>query len=195
MQTDVADHRHARHIPKADPLERQLAARSAQYHGIRRVLGLGRLIEDLEHALCARQGALNLVIEVCQLAQRRRETARIANKGGDGADRRQPLNRHPAPQARQNGDVGVAHHAHQRRHQHRIGLCARADALYRVIGLVKVLQHGSLLAIGHDDALPAEHLFQAAIEQADACLQIAETTARVAPDRAHHQHHQRENQH
>ena len=176
-------------------VELHLPGHPGQLRRAWRIELLGDGIEELENPLGPGQGALHLVIEVAELAQRFGEAPRVGDEGGDGADRHQPLDRQAAPQAAEDGDVQVGEDAHHRHHQQRQGHGLNPDRAHRLVGGVETAQYLLLLAEGEHHPLAAVGLLENGVERPEPRLVAAKSGAGSAPHGPDQAEHQRKGEH
>lgn len=178
MQADILEHRDVRLIREAHVVEHNVAANGRQGLRVGRIY-FGLLVDGREHALCARHGRLNQVIQVGDLTQRTAKLPRIGDKARNRTHRRQPLQRHPAARAGHNCQPGVVGEVHHRANESGKNLRANRGGAQRAVVRVELLDYHRLAVVGFHHALPGDCFFDQAVQRAQRLLLLPKAGARA----------------
>src|SRR5690606_28213252 len=116
------------------------------------------LVEDLEDALGAGEGRLELVVELRDLVDRLPELARVTKEGGDDTDRRPAPDGHPATGTRDKREGEVVREVHHRTDAAGEGLGAGRRPAQGLVGRAELREPRAFLVIGLHDALAGDRL-------------------------------------
>ncbi len=152
---------------------------------------LAGLVQDIEDALGAGHGGLDLAVELGQLVDGPGKLLGVDDKGGDDAHGDGAAENKPGAEHRHDDEGEVAEHIHHRAHHVADDLGDDAGAGQGVGGLGEGLHGLGLLVVGGDGAGIGHHLLHGAVDLAQQLLALHVIFSHIFGDDPgeHHRQH------
>ena len=152
VEAHVVQHFFAGGIAKVHVIESHLALDGRQFHRVRRILDVGRLVQQLKDALAGGDGFLKDVVHLGQAVDGFVKGGDVGQKGHQRAQRERPVHDHHGPGAQHDDGTHEGHKAHGREKGGPVAHALDASLVVVLALAGKARQLALLLGKGLDDA-------------------------------------------